>query len=194
MLTSKIVTSLWGSMEKKFGSSTLQKDDSLLMSAVADILSVSGIPGLQEKEKFLHGFVTTIGKRIYITFEVGNESTGWDLWSQIKVCVHEHQHVIQGGRDGWITFCRRYMMSPTYRASYEAEAYGCDMEMEYWRTGNILDSAELANKLVAYGCGEEDVEMARRILDIRADMLKCGGIENMSSIAAIEFLESMLVD
>ena len=193
MITAKIVKSLWGSMEKKFGSSTMQKDDSLLMAAIAEFLSFAGIPGMQEKEKFLHGFVTTLGKRIYIPFLVGDTSTGWDLWSQIKVCVHEHQHIIQGGRDGWITFGKRYLTSSTHRAAYEAEAYGCDMEMEYWRTGNMLDPAELANKLIGYGCSKEDAEMAHKILGIRADMLVNGGIENMSSIIAIEFLDSMLM-
>ena len=48
----------------------------------------------------LKNFTTTIGRRIYTPFEVGSPKGGWDLWHQIVICVHEHQHVVQHDREG----------------------------------------------------------------------------------------------
>ncbi|MCK7535239.1 MAG: hypothetical protein MZV63_31760, partial [Marinilabiliales bacterium] len=43
-------------------------------------------------------------------FEPGCEDGGWSLWGQVAVCVHEHQHVEQLDRDGWLKFAGKYLL------------------------------------------------------------------------------------
>ena len=94
-----------------------------------------------DKDEFLRRYTTTIGKRIYTPFDVGVPDERYDLWRQISVCVHEHQHVEQLLRDGWLKFAGRYLVSSAARAAYEAEAFRCNMELHYWRYGEIPDLA-----------------------------------------------------
>jgi hypothetical protein len=101
--------------------------------------------------------------------------------------------VEQGDRDGWVTFGGHYVTSTSYRANYEAEAYGCDMEMEFWRHGATFDLIAFGNSraegLRNYGCKEEDIEQAKQVLAIRAGIVIQGGIETRSAQRAIEWLE-----
>ena len=79
-------------MQDHFRTSVINKSSALEMQLVARGLEALGI---QRKDRFLKNFTTTIGRRIYTPFEVGSPKGGWDLWHQIVICVHEHQHVVQ---------------------------------------------------------------------------------------------------
>lgn len=185
--TPEIVRAFWAYMQSEYGSDVIQKADSALMQLVAKFLDVTDI---LDNEVFMQRFTTTLHNNIYIPFELGNPER--DLWSQIRVCVHEHQHIEQGQRDGWLTFGGRYLTSPSFRANYEAEAYGCDMEMEYWRNGAGFDphvyGANRVTTLKNYGCKPEHIEQAQQTILIRADTLAQGGVENKCSQLAIAWL------
>jgi len=176
-------------MQTTFGSSVVEKDQAMVMKLTAALL---GGLGIMDPAHFMHNFVTTLGKTIYIPFELGVEGEGglWSLWSQVRVCVHEHQHVVQADREGMPVFGSRYLTSPSYRAGYEAEAFGCDMEMEFWRTGTILDVAQRCAVLQDYGCKPEDIEQAAAMLEVRAGVVGQGVVENQASITAIAWLEA----
>lgn len=186
MLTPELTKAFWAYMQNEFGSSVEEKNDALVMEVAADLLAVLKI---QDKEQFMKNFVTTLYKTIYIPFEIGVEDDRWTLWNQVRVCVHEHQHIVQGERDGWVTFCSSYLTSSLCRAGYEAEAYGSDLEMEFWRTEDILDINQRVASLKSYGCSDEDIEQARQMLEIRADVVVQGVVANPSSIKAIAWLE-----
>lgn len=183
----KLVKSFWDYMSAEYGSTVVPKADSELMKLVAGFLDVVDI---QDDEVFMKRFTTTLGKRIYIPFELGDPSR--DLWGQIRLCVHEHQHIEQGQREGWITFGGRYLTSPSFRANYEAEAYGCDMELEYWHRGANFDpkayGAKRVENLELYGCSPEDMEQAQQTILIRAGVLMQSGLENKCSQLAIAWL------
>jgi len=193
MLTSQRVRDFWLHMQNEFGSSVVQKDESAVMKAAASLLDVLDI---QDKEQFMKDFVTTLHRTIYIPFIVGVEGSGghWSLWSQIRVCVHENQHVVQSDRDGLPEFAARYLTSSSFRAGYEAEAYGCDLEMEFWRQGanfNPYDFAlQRAQGLKSYGCSEGDIDQAATMLALRAGVVVQGVVETKSSQVAIEWLEN----
>lgn len=187
MLTPELTQTFWTRMQSEFGSSVEEKNQAAVMQAAAALLDLLDI---QHKDRFMKDFVTTLYKTIYIPFKIGVEDGRWDLWSQVRVCVHEHQHVVQGEREGWPVFCTRYLTSSSYRAGYEAEAFGCDMEMEFWRTGSILDIAQRCSVLRDYGCTTADIEMAEQMLNIRADVIKQGVIENQASVVAVAWLET----
>ena len=91
------VWSFWRFMQDHFRTTVVNKQNALETQVVARVLDTLGI---QSKDRFLKNFTTTIGRCIYTPFEVGSPKGGWDLWSQIVVCVHEHQHVVQHDREG----------------------------------------------------------------------------------------------
>jgi hypothetical protein len=186
--TPQLVKDFWAFMSKETGSDIIQKADSELMKLVAWFLDVVNI---QEDEQFMKDFTTTLHNNIYIPFEIGVGSPA-ELWQQMKTCVHEHQHIEQGERDGWLTFGGRYLTSPSYRANYEAEAYGCDMELEYWRNPPGFDAATYGKNRVKslknYGCSAEDIEQAQQTIAIRAQVLEQGGVENKMTQLALKWL------
>lgn len=190
MLTPDQTVALWQHMQRTFGSRVEEKQDSKVMQLAAVMLDALDI---QDREQFMRDFVTTLYRTIYIPFNLGVAGR-WDLWSQVRVCVHEHQHIVQGEREGWVVFSSRYLTSPSFRAGYEAEAYGCDLEMEFWRTGTIISPATLAASLKNYGCSPADVEMAEEMLSMRAAVVEQGVVENRASIAAIEWLTANAPD
>lgn len=183
---------LWDYMQKEYGSTVVQKATSATMHAAASFLSVLNI---QSKDQFMKDFVTTLHRTIYIPFKIGEQNDRWSLWSQMRVCVHEHQHIEQGDREGWATFSLRYVTSSSFRAGFEAECYGCDMEMEFWKSpaswdlNRLIQFAEQrAEGLRSYGCTEEDIAQAKAMLLIRAGVVSQGAVENRSTKRAIEWL------
>lgn len=193
MLTPELTKTFWLHMQNEFGSSVEEKNDALVMQVAAELLDALKI---QDKETFMKNFVTTLFKTIYIPFEIGVEGPDgrWPLWSQVRVCVHEHQHVVQGERDGWPVFCPRYLTDSSFRAGYEAEAFGCDMEMEFWRLGaSGFDPHKFAQDrplvLKSYGCKNVDIEQAQQMLTIRAGLVSQGVGETKAAQVAIPWLE-----
>lgn len=186
--TPETVRAFWSYMQQEYGSKVIPKATSAEMKAVATFLDLVKI---QDYDTFMKVFTTTIGRRIYIPFEIGVPGD-YDLWGQIRVCVHEHQHVEQGDRDGWVTFGSRYVTSSSFRAGYEAEAFGSDMEMEYWRWGDSFDLNQFAQArplvLKSYGCSDDDIDQARATLTIRAGIVAQGIVANRSTQRAVDWL------
>jgi len=185
--TPVVVRNFWDFMSEGYESDVIPKADSELMKLVAGFLDVTGI---LDDETFMENFTTTLHNNIYIPFEIGDPKR--DLWSQIRTCVHEHQHIEQGNRDGWIEFGGLYLTSPAFRANYEAEAYGCDMELEFWRQGQSFDAKAYGQRRVEtlknYGCKPEHIEQAKQTIAIRAGVLAQGGLENKCSQLAVAWL------
>jgi hypothetical protein len=185
--TKAVVVAFWEYMQGEYGSEVIPKADSELMKLVAKFLDVAGI---QDDETFMTRFTTTLHNNIYVPYEIGGSTRR--LWSQIRTCVHEHQHIEQGEREGWITFGGRYLTSPSFRANYEAEAFGCDMELEYWRQGQGFDPHAYGTRRVEvlkmYGCKPEHIEQAKQTISLRADVLLQGGVENKCSQLAMAWL------
>lgn len=190
MLTPELTVAFWEHMQKEFGASVVQKDEAAIMKVAATLLDALDI---QDKDQFMQDFVTTLHKTIYIPFKIGIDVPRWPLWSQVRVCVHECQHTVQGSREGWVTFDGRYVTSSSWRAGYEAECYGCDMEMERWRLGSQFDpfvfAKERAQGLKNYGCSEADIDQAAEMLTIRAGVITQGVVETRAAQVAIPWLE-----
>jgi hypothetical protein len=184
------VQEFWKYMQGEYHSKVVAKNDSDFMELAGGVLELLKI---QDKQTFMTRFTTTIGRTVYIPFEIGVENAYYDLWGQIRVCVHEHEHIVQGDRDGWIVFDGKYVASTTSRATYEAEAYGCDMEMEFWHRGPTFDLVQFGNDraegLRNYGCPAAAIEMAKQILTIRAGIVSQGVVETNSAQRAIAWLE-----
>lgn len=151
-----------------------------------------GTMGVIEPALFLSRFTTTIGRSIYAPFTPG-EGTDAQCWGQIVTCVHEHQHIFQMDREGDAAFMGRYLFDQTARATYEAEAYRCGLELMWWRCGDAVDldylARESACKLRNYGCDEMRVAHAKAFLKASIVGIRHGAVENQSTVEAIDWLE-----
>lgn len=190
MITSEQVVQFWNYMHSKFSTSTIDKSDATEMQIVAEILDKLGIT---DKQKFLTSFTTTIGRRIYTPFTVGVESDTHDFWSQIVVCVHEHQHVVQHDKSN-IEFEFLYLTSKSARAMFEVEAYRCNLEMHFWRYGHTTGVKRYADLLHSYGCDAEDINVAMQSLLLANVTIRQGIVSGESTAVALEWLNANMRD
>jgi hypothetical protein len=177
------VRAFWAFMTDRYRTTVKAKADAVEMVALAQVLQQMGIVSA---DGFLRQYATTLGRRIYLPFVPGE---GADLWSQIVVGVHEHQHVEQLDRES-VAFLWNYATRPAKRTLYEAEAYRSNMELSFWRTGQVPSPAALAATLRAYGVSETDVKVAEKALAISAVAVRAGGVANGASKVAIEWLNA----
>lgn len=183
--TPEQVRAFYAHMLDHFGASVVNKQNAVEMQGVALLLSQLGI---LDHSAFLKRFATTLGRRIYVPFEVGEPQEGWSLWSQITVCAHECQHVVQYDRYRPLGFAWQYVATKAGRARLEAEAYRCQLELHFWRTGEILPAHELAASLQHYGVSDTDVKTAETMLRVSGESVRRGAIVNRASAVAIDWL------
>lgn len=190
--SSELVQAFWVYMAEAFDSQTVHKGNAAEMRVVADFLHKLGI---LEKRAFLDRFATTLGRRIYIPFQIGIESPGRTLWGQMLTCVHEHQHVAQARKDGLAEFALNYATSSAKRSRYEADAYRTHMELEMWRFGEIrADATQLAQKLDSYAVKPLDIGVAEKILSLSAESIRRGAVVTRASKVAITWLDQYASD
>ena len=155
------VRRFWTRMCARYGTRLFDRARAAEMRASGWVLEALGI---MEREVFMERYTTVWGHRIYPCFEPG-EGDAQERWRQVVVCVHEHQHVEQYARAGGAAlYALRYLASPRQRALYEAEAYGCNLEMTWLRARLMPDLDVMAARLERYGCGPAHVALARHEL------------------------------
>jgi hypothetical protein len=181
---SELVLAFWAHMQAHYGTCLVNKLSNVEMNLISQGLDALGI---LKKATFLENFTTTIGRRVYVPFEPGVPRLGWDLWSQIVVCVHEHQHVEQQKRLG-IEFETKYVTDRAARAEYETEALRSNLELAFWHTGKTPSTKALANNLSGYGFRAEDIAVAAKSLALAAVSVKQGAILNEASKVALDWL------
>lgn len=179
------VWAFWRFMQDHFRTSLINKSNALEMQLVARALEALGI---QSKDRFLKNFTTTIGWRIYTPFEVGSPKGGWDLWHQVVICVHEHQHVVQHDREG-LSYEVSYLADRAARARWEAEAYRSNLELQFWRTGTTPSALATASVLKDYGCRDEDIEVTAKSIALSAIGVKRGAVINEATHVALGWLD-----
>jgi hypothetical protein len=177
-ITSQLVKDFYAAALTKYNAKLVNKDDSAFMKIISSFLD--GI-GVLDKDKFMNEFVTTIGATIYVPYEVGMEGK-WNLWGQISVLTHELTHCEQF-HDSPAEFMIKYIVNKSDRATYEAQAYGTDLEMKYWFTpGQGYDIKKRAQSLLNYGLQQQHCDYAAEHLAIYDDVFKQGG--GVSPVAA----------
>lgn len=182
------VWAFWRFMQDHYRTTVVNKRDALEMQLVAQALDALGI---QSRDRFLRNFTTTLGRRIYTPFEVGSPRGGWDLWSQVVICVHEHQHVVQHDREG-LSFEVSYLADRAARARWEAEAYRSNLELHFWRYGTTPSARRIAEVLGDYGCRPEDVDVAAKSLALSAVSIRKGAVINEATHVALGWLDEHL--
>ncbi len=185
-VTPNVVRGLWRHLMRLYKSNVFEKRRAPEMYLVAEALARLGIA---DRERFMHEWSTTLGRRIYVPFAIGVGANSDVLWNQIITAVHEHQHVAQYEADG-LGFMGSYLLSDAARTKYETEAYRSNLELHWWRYGELLGAEELAEKLRAYAVGEADIEVAARVLKVSGDAVRHGAVVNEASLVAIRWLNA----
>lgn len=157
------------------------------MSAAGGALALLRI---QSRATFMEHYTTVVGRRIYLPYEPGASDEPERLWREVATAVHEHQHIVQARRDGFPRFAALYLASPMARARYEAEAYGCDMEIGHWAGVGARSVQAVMDALGQYGLSDAALVEARSMLEEHAEAVAGGEIRNEATHVAIEWLET----
>lgn len=143
--------------------------------------------GFMDVNKFMTSYATTLGDRIYVPFEIGKKDKIYSLKKQVVVCVHEHQHVLQFRKEPF-AFAIRYLADRAQRALFEAEAYRCNMEIEFALEGKVPKVSGYADGLKSYGCTEEDIKVVEKALRLSKQTIEAGGTTTKASGVALKWL------
>jgi hypothetical protein len=181
------VQRFWTHMQSTYGSRTVDKNDAAEMKLVAAFLNEFNIV---DDDEFMEHFTTTIGKNIYTPFDIGSDDGRWSLWGQITVCTHEHQHIGQAAGQGFVSFAQDYLAKSEKRTAYECDAYACDLQLHHWRYRDLPESFidRVLHSLESYALTETDLRVARKLLKLRALIIRKGGIANDASRTALDWL------
>jgi hypothetical protein len=182
-MTPEKVRNFWGFMMDRFGAEYTSKASSIQMRAISYFLHGFGI---LDAKNFMEQYATTIAHTVYLPFEVGDEYP--PLWNQVCLCVHECTHVFQYNRMGAFDYTRTYLNTAAGRTKLEAEAYSTRIEMEFWRTGKLVDPKALARLLDAYAVSLLDAAVAEKTYKTISAMVSRGFTVNATSRAAINWL------
>jgi hypothetical protein len=185
--TAEMVRDLWKHMNETFRAKTFEKASAAEMRVIGWALDLMGI---RDQGRFLKHSATTVGRRVYVPFELGEAVGGWTLWEQIKTCVHEHQHIAQNDREGPVRFAWRYLRDKADRAVFEAEARTAEMELDLWRNGALPPESTWVKGLEAYELGTSQVALAKSLIAARAETIKRGGVLNEASRVALAWLNA----
>lgn len=187
----KTVRDYYAHMLSVYEAHWVRKDTDPLMELARKGLCILGI----EAGKHWMDYVTTnsFERKIYVPYEPGDSSTGWDLWAQIEVLAHECQHLHQAdkaGPLGSIADAVGYLVDTPQRTAHEAEAYTTSAELHWWRYGVLEDwwISGRAEALKSYGVGDDDVRHILSHLRSAAATIRRGGIVSHAGKAAIEWL------
>jgi len=186
-ITPELVKDFWTYMTKTYGTKVCPKPDAVEMQIVGDVL---GALGIVDKTAFMERFTTTIGTTIYTPFEPGVEDDKgvWSLWQQVLTCAHEHHHVHQMNTQGVLAFSTSYIGNTSRRATFEAEAYRVEMELDFWRTGKTRPVASYVELAESYGLTEEDLKFFEAFLAVSLPMVKTGAVVDKTANVAIDWL------
>lgn len=183
------VRAFYAHMSDRFGASVQPKGTSGVMQAAAAGLALLGI---QSREQFMSDYVTTMGRTVFVPYEVGSVGA-WSPWQQIATMAHECQHIVQSDATGLVKHALDYA-TPAGRTRLECEAYTTSMELHHWHYGSIEGwwMNETARGMRHYGVGEIDQAVMRRHLMAAAPIVRRGGFVTTAATVAIEWLDTHL--
>ena len=186
-ITPKLVQDFWSFMSVKYGTTATSKANAEEMKLVGQLL---GSLGVTDKDAFLSQFTTTIGKTIYIPFTIGEVNEHWSLESQLGVCMHEHQHVIQALEAGEAMFFARYLLDPTWRATYEGAAYRANMTLSFQLFGVQPNTQWCMQSIANYGLGAAELAFFQQFLQMSIPVILAGGVPDESTRVTLDWLRS----
>lgn len=186
-ITPELVKDFWAYMTGKYGTTAKSKADAEEMKLIGQLL---GFLKISDPNAFLSNFTTTIGKTIYIPFTIGEPNEHWSLEGQLGVCMHEHQHVIQAMDAGEALFFARYLLDPTWRATYEGEGYRTNMTLNFQVFGVEPDVQPYMKSIASYGLGTAELAFFQQFLQMSIPVITSGGVPDESARVTLAWLHA----
>lgn len=156
-ITPEFVRAVWAHLQDAHGSRVRPKAEAPLMKIAARITARRTT---MTQESFMTKAVTTLGRRIFVPFKIGEPTPEFDLEAQLLLGPHEHTHVVQWQKQP-LRFWTRYARDTRKRALYEAEGFVTEFEAS--NTFGLLPRwtpAQRVNTLRSYGVDELDMDAA----------------------------------
>lgn len=184
------VADFWATLQHRYGTTRLNRNDSTDMQFLAGALDTLGI---MDKKTFMENCVTTIGRRMWTPFEPGVPVGPWDLWTQIRVAVHEHNHVVLDDQEPALNYETRYIGEPPYRARVEALCYRCEAALEYRYLRHEMDPEEIARVLrEGYALPEADAAFVVQVLRTGMESIRRGALPSPVLQFSVAWLDARL--
>jgi hypothetical protein len=175
-----------GDLTSHFGATVIDKRTASEMQVAARVVRFLGV---DRSGDFLHYCASTIGRRIYLPFEVGTPADGFDLWGQIVAATHACQRVVQYDALGGLRLAIAYLGSAERRVRLDAEAYRTTLELLFWRTGHVATARTVALAIRSFGATEEDVDLADATIDRYGDRVEQGAVATHAGRFAVDWLD-----
>ena len=186
-LTPTAVIDLWAELAAKFRLRLIDKRDAKEMTFLGDVLEQLGV---MDQQQFLEGYATTIGRAVYLPFELGDPGSLPLIYQACTIC-HEAQHGHQHTHKGRSRWAIKYVADPAFRGAEEAEAMTTSCEVHFLLTGEVLDPRPQAEKLTNYALGPDDIDTVAKRLNSAFKTVKAGGIVTAAGKVARDFFGTL---
>lgn len=177
------VLGLWDVLQERFNLRLVAKDNAFEMSLVGQALESLGV---MDQRDFLRRYATTIGRTIYLPFELGDAGSR-GLVSQARTIAHEAQHAHDYTTLGGPSWAFKYLTDHAHRAVSEARAMTTSAEVGWLIEGVLPESAQAAEKLRAYALGDADIATVAAHLRIAYKTIAAGGVTTEAGKVAREY-------
>jgi hypothetical protein len=186
-LTPMDISGLWADLVEEFRLRLIDKRDAEEMRFLGDVLEQLGV---MDQQSFLEDYATTIGRSVYLPFELGDPNSRALLYQAMTIC-HEAQHGHQHSTKGRSRWAIKYVADPAYRAAQEAEAMTTSCEVYYLLTGGVLTPERQAEKLTNYALGADDIATVTKRLTSAFRTVDAGGISTAAGKVARDFFATL---
>jgi len=187
--TAQDVTEFWDYMCSRHGVTAIDEADPKQARIVDGVLDAMGVFGKHEFRKHYSTTVLSSFRGIYIPFKPGVLCEDYDLWQQMRVCVHEIDHVTQADLKRELGYSWDYLTNHASRAAYEGDAFRSDVEMEWRYRGRLLYPYVLSIRLIHYNCTSLDCENIEKKLEDCMPVIKSDTLTEPASKEAAVWLD-----
>ncbi len=185
--TPDLVRDFVGDITAHFGATVVDKRTAVEMHFAARVLRGLGVVCC---DHFLHHFASTLGRRIYLPFEVGTPADGFALWGQVVAITHACQRVAQYDTLGIVrSVLARLGTARGLHTRRDEEAYRTVLELQFWRLGRLATARELAFAVKSLGATEADVDCADAAIDRYEDRVELGAVATHAGRFAVDWLD-----
>lgn len=157
----ELVRDLVVDLTSHVGATVVDKRTALEMLVAARVLRGLGAVCCDHR---LNHYASTIGRRIYLPFEIGTPVDGFDLWGQSVAVAHASQRVVQHAHLGSLRAARA-RLDRGWRSELAREALRTVLELHFWRTAEIPSPLELAMAVRTYATNDADLDLAAEAID-----------------------------
>ena len=169
-LTNKNVAKVLHTLVSMHDGEIVRKKDAWYIRLVAKFMPLfSPI----SEDDFLNDYTQTLPGRVLVSFEPGDESTGFSHEAQLRIITHETGHLDQFNRD--VKMSAKYLLRPALRALLEAQCFAMNAQFAYFCLSKEFSTEmymNYADNLINYSCDSNDIMAAFSTIESHCMMAK----------------------